>query len=427
MTFLRSKAYFDKRFHPKQEEAWLAYKAGLNLVLPWGRRSGKSDLVTEIFIEDVEETGYPSLYTAISQKQARRILWPKLHERLRHERGWKPNETRLEYIYKGGPFISLKGADLRPDDLAGGAYRLIGCDELALWKKPEIRQKILAPMLADYNGQFIDVSTKRGKNHFFKLHQFALEHPEKCFVNESTMFDNPFISVAGREKVISEYPGGEQNPLYRQEILNEYVVFEGMVFALPVESYTEDRWQLGDLEHSYHWRGMDHGYSPDPTACVWIAYNRRKGCFQIYGEYKQAKLLIHQHADVINSQETAYRFRDTYSDIDPQVLAEYENVGLSLTPANKRDKKARLLRLVNALRTGKLKIARHCTQLLDEMASLTWEDVEKATGDDHLIDASDYGFNNIEVPQEQAPKEEEYPRRSRGHDGNFSQSFGYED
>jgi hypothetical protein len=407
MSFLRPVAFFDRRFHAKQEEAWLAYKAGLDIVLPWGRRSGKSDLFAEIQIEDVEETGYPSLFTAVTKVQARRIIWPKLCDRLKHEPGWKPNESRLEFIYKKGPFISVKGADMRPDDLAGGAYRTIACDELALWKKPEVRQKILAPMLADYDGQFLNGSTKRGKNHFYELHQEALKQPGKSFVIEADMFDNPFISERGRRKVIAQYPGGELNLLYQQEVLNRYVVFQGMVFALDQDSYTERRWDPADLEFSIHWRGADHGFSPDPTACLWIAYNPRKGYFQVYSEYQQEALLIKQHADVIGSSEP-YGVFDTFSDVDPQVIAEYEAVGLPMTPAHKADKKAKLLALVNALRTGRLKIASCCTKLLNQMASYEWDQ----DGNDHLIDALNYGFNNIELPRK--PKDEsDTPSRPR--------------
>jgi phage terminase large subunit len=303
----------------------------------------------------------------------------------------------MEVIHVSGAVISVKGADLRADDLSGGAYRLIVCDEYALWKKPEVKELILAPMLVDYDGQFLFGSTKRGKNHFWKLHNEAKANPDKYHASEADMWDNPFISEKGRQKVISEYPGGEANPLYQQEVKNKYVVFSGQVFALESGTYTEKRWDPADFDHAYHWRGMDHGFSPDPTACVWIAYNARKGYFQVYSEYKQEKLLIHQHAEIIARQER-WKVIDTHSDIDPQVMAEYGNVGLDLTAAKKTDKKAQLLALVNALRIGRVKIADCCTQLLDEMNSLTWENVEKEDGEDHLIDAFQYGFNNLVVP-----------------------------
>lgn len=389
-----------------------------------------SDLIAEILSEDVEESGLDSLFMAKTQRQARSIIWPKIAAKLRHQIGWKSNESRLEYSYKGGPKIACKGADLRADDIVGGAYRIIACDEYALWAKPEIKDRVLAPMLIDHNGQFIFASTKRGKNHFHKLHMHALAHPEKYLVVEGTMMDNPFLSEDGRRKVIEEYPGGEANPLFQQEILNKYVVFEGQVFALDEMTYMDDLWAPFEYDHAAHWRGVDHGFSPDPTACVWIAYNEHRDYYQVYAEYKQQALLIKQHADAIESLVPGpplRKFHQTISDIDPQIIAEYEAVGLSMDPADKRDKKARLLKLVNAMRIGRVKIARNCRMLLDEIASLTWDDIEKKTGEDHLIDAFDYGFNGLVMPVASQFEEDDMPKWTTNRNLTSSyikQSFG---
>jgi len=396
VPFLRPVQYHLSRFHPKQERAWLAYKAGLDIVLPWGRRSGKSELCIEIMIEDMEDFGKPCLYVAKTQKQARKIIWPKLKSRIKGLPDWKLRESTMEAEHiPSGSTISIYGADLVPDNMTGSGYRVIVCDEFALWKKPEIVGTVLSPMLGDFPGQIIFISTKRGKNHFYLLEKRAKATPQKYYTDEATIFDNTFLSDEGRAKVLSEYEGGEKNPLYRQEINNEYVVFEGMAFALAQEDYTEKRWDSADLDWSYHWRGVDHGFSPDPTACVWIAYNRRKKYFQVYNEYKQTELLIRQHADVIRGLE-GYKTEDSFSDVDPQIIAEYIDIGLALTPAARADKQARILRIVNALQTGKLKIASNCKKLLDEMASYEWEQ----DGNDHLIDALNYGFTNLVIPQE---------------------------
>lgn len=117
LMFKRPAKYFANRFHDAQEDAWLAYRAGLDLVLDWGRRSGKSELEIEIMIEDVETSGYSSMYCAITQKQARDIIWPKLTRRLLNDQNWKPNSQRLTWTYKGGPDISLKGTDEGNDRL----------------------------------------------------------------------------------------------------------------------------------------------------------------------------------------------------------------------------------------------------------------------------------------------------------------------
>ena len=395
MPFLRNPEYFINRFHDKQEAAWLAYKAGKDIVLDWSRRSGKSDLISELFIEDMEEYGKDCSYIALTQSQAREIMWPKLFSKLASNPNWKSNEQRLEWKYiPTNATLSLKGCDLGKDRLRGNAKRLIALDEFSFAKDPTIVKDVLTPQLVDYNGQFIYASTPKGKNHFWLLKQAALSDPRRFFTSHCTMFENPFISGEGRDKIIAEYTG-EDDPLYRQEILAEYVDFFGLVFALPPDSYIEPKWDLADYDHSYHWRGVDHGFSPDPTACVWVAYNKRKGYFQVYSEYKQPKLLIHQHSEVIQSQEK-YVFMDTISDIDPQLIAEYDAVGLTMSPAGKYDKESRLLRLVNALKTGKLRIAKNCKELIREMQTYEWNQ----DGNDHLIDALIYAFTNLVVPEE---------------------------
>jgi phage terminase large subunit len=316
---------------------------------------------------------------------------------------------------RGAVFV-VRGADLSEDNLVGSGYGIIICDEYALWRKPELVKLQLAPMLADYGGQFIFGSTKRGKNHFYDLHQLALSRPEKYWVEEAIIDDNTFIDEKGKSIVLEQYTGTE-DPLYRQEINNEYVTFQGMVFALDVDDYTNKRMQRGDLDHCVHIRGVDHGFSPDPTACVWLAYNDKAGYWQVYNEYKQSALLIHQHAEVIQKQEP-YTFNETISDIDPQLIAEYAAIGLSMEPAGKYDKQSRLLRLVNALKTGKLKIADNCVELLKEMSSYEWEQ----DGNDHLIDALIYAYTNASEPEKRIEEPEEDLRRRKELD--LSQDFG---
>lgn len=413
--FKRSLEYFANRFHYKQTNAWLAYKAGLDIVLPWGRRTGKDNFFCEVAVEHVEDKSQPVLYIAKTQRQARRIIWPKLHKILLNQPDWKLQESRMSAIYlPTKEEIIVGGADLSEDNLVGSGYGLIICSEFALWKKPEIVKLQLAPMLADYGGQIMFGSTKRGKNFFYDLHQTAKGNPEKYYVEEATIDDNSFLDPKGKQIVLDQY-SGKDDPLFRQEILNEYVTFQGMVFALPEESYTCNRWDHGDLEHSFHWRGVDHGFSPDPTACVWIAYNKRKGHWIVYSEYKQSQLLISQHSHVIQRQEP-FEYVGTSSDIDPQIIAEYAAIGLKMSPAGKYDKQARLLRIVNALRMGTLKIAKNCTQLLKEMASYEWDQ----DGNDHLIDALIYGFTNAVIPQEivkELPKDYRLSDRGGGYIG----------
>lgn len=406
--FRRPLSYFEKRFYEKQEEAYIAFKAGYNLHLPWGRRSGKSDLIAELFIEDIEEHGRDCLYIALTGGQAIEIFWPKLEHRLRGNKDWRPNYARHEFKHlPSGALISHKGSDLGKHRIRGSAKRIVALDEFAFYRDPTIVKDVIVPMLADYNGQLIYASSPNGENHFHKLELDAKAGRKRLFSNKATMFDNPFLSPDGRDALLAEYAGLD-DPLYRQEVLGEYVVLEGMAFALPQESYVTNRWDPADLDHSYHIRGVDHGFNPDPTACLWLAYNHRKGYWLVYNEYQESKLLIKQHADAINGWEH-YEISDTQSDIDPQLIAEYADVGLHMSATSKHDKNARILRIVNGLRTGKLKISRDCVKLLDQVKNYVWGQ----DGNDHLVDALNYSYTNATVPERFKEEQEERDPRLR--------------
>lgn len=396
--FRRTLEYHAKRFHEKQTQAWLAYKAGLDLHLPWGRRAGKSDLIAEIFIEDIENHGRDCLYIALTQAQAFDIFWPKLEERLRGNKLWRPNYNRHEWKHlPSNALISHKGADLGKHRLRGSAKKLVALDEYAFYRDPSIVKDVIVPMLADYNGQLLYSSSPNGENHFHELEKKAKSGKSRLFSIKATMFDNPFISSEGRDRLLEEYTG-KDDPLYRQEVLGEYIVLEGMAFAIPQDSYIEDRWDHGDLENSYHWRGVDHGFN-DPTACIWLAYNPRKGYFQIYSDYEENQKLIHEHATAMDAQEP-FSFLSTYSDVDPQIIAEYQNIGFDMIAAHKHGKNARILRMLNMLKTGRLKISRNCTTLLSQMKTYVWDQ----DGNDHCVDGANYVVTNATVPEERPPE-----------------------
>lgn len=418
--FQRSPNYFVNRFHEKQEEAWVAYKAGYHLFLDWGRRSGKTELEAELFIEDIEDNRKDCLFIAITQGQAREIIWPKLVDRLKDLKDWRLREHNLEAIYAYGGVLSLKGADKGPDHLRGGGKRLIGCDEFAFWRNPnEVMKQVLVPMLADYNGQLIYTSTPKGKNHFYKLMLQAKANMSRYFYNKATLFDNPFIPEAGKLEIIASYK--DEPNIYKQEILGEYVDFEGKVFAINAQRYVEPRWPIGELEHCLHWRGLDHGYNPDPTACIWLAYSPKREQWMIYGEYRKKQALLSTHAEVIN-KAWEYPFVATYSDIDPQIIAEMNALGLKCGPTGKHNKEARMLRVLQKLRDGTLKIAAECLMLLEEMETYEWEQ----DGNDHCIDALNYVVTNAHIPSKPAPIVIESPRRLSFDDlGNssFGQDF----
>jgi hypothetical protein len=360
--------------------------------------SGKTHIGTELLIEDVETYGKDVMYIAPTQTMAREIVIPTLKKALRGQKGWEFKGATNHFIYRPAEAsLLIKGADRGEDALRGGAKRLIVCDEFAFWKKPEsLLKEILIPQLSDYNGKMIYISTPKGRNHMYKLKNRALNDPTNFFTCHCTMFENTFTSEIGKQQAVAEYDG-ETDPLYRQEMLAEYIDFKGLVFTVDWTKVMCD-WQPYEYDRCEYHLGIDLGFN-DPTACVALAYNPMRNEYCIYATYSKNSSLLAEHIEHI-TQLIPYPIKTAVGDNHLQTLAEMNHILKqkgklwAIHPVKKSSKAetktGELLSMVNAFNYGRLKIHDSCKHIIDEFASYEWEQ----DGNDHLIDASRYVWIN---------------------------------
>jgi len=171
-----------------------------------GRRFGKSYLsaVTLLIeaLKDTNEYGYkldPTkvvYYVAPTFQQAKDIMW-KLLKKLGEPVIASTLENTNVIKLINGREIHLKGSD-RPETLLGVGLSYVVMDEYASMK-PEVWETILSPTLADVKGGALFIGSPRGKNHFYKLYQDAVQEQETLPNTEWAAFsfksvDNPFLS-----------------------------------------------------------------------------------------------------------------------------------------------------------------------------------------------------------------------------------------
>lgn len=149
------------------------------------RRSGKTvALVNDEIIGALEtQLHRPQFaYIAPTYVMAKRIAWDyvKDYGGPLQPKGAKPNESelRIDIISSGGSVarLFLAGAD-NPDSLRGIYLDGAVVDESALIP-PFVTTQILMPALSDRQGWLVHSGTPKGKNHFYKTYQDALEDPE---------------------------------------------------------------------------------------------------------------------------------------------------------------------------------------------------------------------------------------------------------
>lgn len=173
-----------------------------------GRRFGKTYLAGVMLgiaaLQETNERGYTLTaengvyYIAPTFDQAKRLMWRRLRSFLGYEkqggfiRSENINDGYFELI--NSRRIYIKGAD-NEDSLRGEGYSFVVLDEYADMK-PHVWDDIIDPALMDVEGGAMFIGTPKGKNHFWKLFEGALEHKPGFEDWEAFHFisrDNPFL------------------------------------------------------------------------------------------------------------------------------------------------------------------------------------------------------------------------------------------
>lgn len=148
------------------------------------RRCGK----TVACVRDTEKRAlqcdhpYPKYaYIAPLLKQAKRNVWNYIKEGYYPLRqyGAKLHETELHVTYPNGARFQVFGAN-DPDNLRGDYLDGAIVDEFA-FMNPDILTDIIMPMLADRGGWLVLIGSPNGRNQFYNMRRYALEHQDEWF------------------------------------------------------------------------------------------------------------------------------------------------------------------------------------------------------------------------------------------------------
>jgi len=170
-----------------------------------------------------------------------------------------------------------------------------------------------------------------------------------------------------------------------------------------VESRIYKDWQLiDDIPHEARLerRGMDFGYSNDPTAIVDIYYYN--GGYILDEKLYQKGLTNKQIADVINNLSTTLTIADS---AEPKSIDEIKSYGVSIIPCVKgRDSVKQGIQYVQ---TQRISVTKRSTNLIKEYRNYLWETdkdgkiINEPIGIfNHCMDAIRYGFDGLRGKQE---------------------------
>jgi phage terminase large subunit-like protein len=227
-------------------------------VVNCGRRFGKTILGEDRIVRQALE-GRPVAWFAPSYKLLLEP-WRDILRRLRPIIARKNATERRVELVTGGvvEFWSLTD----PDAARGRKYATVVVDEAAMIPNLERAwNAALRPTLADMAGDAWFLSTPKGMNFFWVLHQRG-QDPAYAEWQSWTMptSANPFIAPVEVEAMRRDMP----ERIYRQEVLAEFIPDAGAIFRGVVDAATATEQEQPIADHEYV-IGVDWGKLEDFT------------------------------------------------------------------------------------------------------------------------------------------------------------------
>jgi phage FluMu gp28-like protein len=231
-----AKYILHEEFHEGQKEVIKALYSGKykTIVVCCGRRWGKSKLMSRIALH-LACTNFDKKIAIVAPTYDQAcIIFEELEELI--ERNWIINDLTakikrsppLEIKFKTGSRIYFRSAEI-PKNLRGRAYHMVIIDEAAFIDE-DIIKNVIEPMLADYDGLLVMISTPWGKNHFYEAFLKGQQKLNGYISFRYPSWTNPFISRDYLERKKKDL--GEDNPVWLQEYCAEFIDDVDAVFKL---------------------------------------------------------------------------------------------------------------------------------------------------------------------------------------------------
>jgi hypothetical protein len=410
-------AHHMRRLFPKQR-AFVRDKARRKVAL-CGRRGGKTESVASWLVDGAEKMpGETCVYIALSQRHARRILWPVIKRLLMTYRiEHTTNEQALEIHLANGSRIWITGCDDIADaeKFRGDKYFRVAIDEAGSFPSwlEYLVDDVLSPALMDLRGEIALVGTPglTPAGFFYDVSAGDRQWP----VHRWTCLDNPHVPGAEEiARIKAEHRWDDSHPTYRREYLGEWIHdVEAMVY--PFDATRNTGTIPADARRVLRVLSVDLGFSPDPTAFVISASEPGLPDCYIERAWRKTGLTVAHIAGQIDQARHETKIDRVVVDAGALGKTIVEDLrqtyGIACIAAEKRDKLATIHGVRGALLAGTIKVdPLHCQQIIEEWHTCAWNedrsDHDERCADD-LCDSFLYGWRHHALhyrPEENPPK-----------------------
>jgi len=215
-------------FHKSQQAIVDLYNKHKYFVCCFGRRWGKTVMVTNLCILKIKKKGFKIAY-CIPSFQKMKSIWDELNLKLAPLIKNNSKQDKIIELINGASieFLTLD----TPGSARSKEYDLVIIDECSLVRDLEYKWTYeIKPTLINRSGKCFFISTPQGNtNYFSKLYHNAISGTDKEWIGfTGPTFDNPTIPT---EELIKLKNGDVNDPAYQQEILAQIIQGSGSPFG----------------------------------------------------------------------------------------------------------------------------------------------------------------------------------------------------
>ena len=330
---------------------------------------------------------------------------PVFRERLADELiagGWSKgfkastNDMRLRLV--SGSEILFRSAD-KPDRLRGLNLAWFWIDEAALCDYRVWRVMIARLRQKGFNHLGWITTTPAGRNWVYKV--FVEEATPQHAVIRATTYENPYLS----EDFVADLEQSYDDKFFRQEVLAEFVSFEGLVYDTFNREYHVQRTYPDPSRLKRIVLGVDYGYS-NPSAVLVVGIDEFEQVW-VLDEWYKRRMTQPEVADAV--VELAGRWGAVRAYVDPSAASLIEEIRrrhIAVEPAN-NDVMTGIAKIRNLLElrgdgVRPLKVTHNCVHTIAEFESYelerssdgTYRDKPKKIND-HAMDALRYAVMGL--------------------------------
>jgi hypothetical protein len=253
-------------------------KGGRRASLVWHRRSGKDRTALNIAVRKAHQRVGAYWHCLPTHKQARKVVWDNITKdgqklmdvTVPLAMRKRTNETEMKIELTNGSILQLVGADTFDSNIGANPCG-ITFSEYAV-THPHAWD-LMRPILAENDGWACFITTPRGYNHAFKLHE-AMKTSPGCYTSLLTVDDTKIITP---EMIEEERRLGMPEELIRQEFYCDFSAANvGAILGRYIEQADKDG-RLG-LEALYDrhagpiYVSADIGFRDAAAFWFWQAY-----------------------------------------------------------------------------------------------------------------------------------------------------------